>query len=102
MSVELEAAKRGETELRQYEIDDLMVTKTASDIIDRLWSLRRLNIPACWIFEGDDGPEHYETCESLLDYIEDYGGKLIRLGSYDVELIHKQSICAGRFLVQID
>ena len=100
--IEVESGKRGESELRQYEIDDLMVTKTASNIIDRLWSLKRLGLPACWIFEGDDGPDHYETCESLLDYLEDYGGKLIRLGSYDVELIHKQSIGSGKFLVQVD
>lgn len=88
---------------RTVPIEDFFVTWQASRIIDKLLALKQLDLPACWIFEGDDSPEHYETCASLIRYFCDFGGKLIRLDTYSVEHIcHEDSVSSGRFVVQLD
>lgn len=90
-------------------IDGHLVTKEAKNIIDKLLSLKKLGLSACWIFEGDDEPEYYATCESLLRYLEDFSGKLIRLGPHDIKIVRQTSLrrdiqngLSGKFLIQLD
>jgi len=90
---------------RTVRMGNVYVTVEASKILNKLWSLRRLDLPACWIFEGDDIDVHYATCESLLDYLEVFGGKLIRLGANGGFVDRKLrgiGISSGRFLIQLD
>lgn len=78
------------------------LTPLAQEIITKVYAMGTMGLPKVWIFEGDSGPEHYETCESLLDVLKDFGGKLIRLSSYEIEMINHDSVCEGRFLFQLD
>lgn len=87
---------------RDIDIEGVMVNHKASQIIDKLWSLQCLDLPKIWEFEADDSVEAYATLESLLDYLDLFGGKLIQLQMSDIKLIHKQNIESGRYLIQLD
>lgn len=88
--------------MRDIDIEDVKVNRHASQIIDRIWSMGILGLPKVWIFEGDDSPEHYATVESLVDYVKDYGGKVLKLSGDNIELMNGKNTCSGRILVQVD
>lgn len=60
-------------------------------------ALKHLKTHDCFIWEGDDGPEDYETISQLVEILGDLCGRVIRLNTYSItqmELGHESS---GKF-----
>jgi hypothetical protein len=58
------------------------------------------------MWQGDDSPEAYDTIKRVLKIVNDAGGRLLRLNTYDtIQLTNEnrdRESSAGRFLALLD
>lgn len=86
--------------MRMVKFGDSMVTVKAKKMLERAYSLHRLNVPCVIEFEQDDS--EYDTFRTLREHADGMGGCMIELhSSGKVERVLPKKEGSGHFLVYI-
>ena len=69
-----------------------------SEIEDTLSALITLGLPAVYSWEADDSPKSYAFLNDMIKMADERGGRVIRIGTYDVTQMTNHNLCSGKFL----
>jgi hypothetical protein len=86
-------------EFRVIDCEGAMISEEASELLAKVWGMGSLNLPQVAEFQIDDGPEGHALVSSLLAYLENFEGHLLRVTSYDVLIVTPENFSgAGKYL----
>jgi hypothetical protein len=78
------------------EIDGCKISKKAGKIISKVWAMETLQLPKVAEFQIDDGPKGAAAVYSLLEYLKECEGHLLKITAYDVDVVTEQKLLGSR------